>query len=103
MTSCSLAFGSVVIQAESKVEVACVLVCAQHLALQLSPSNAAEDVIARDNTFLHGFAARWLERAGEVLFPDELAGLDTRDLFLTLFPLPSGHACVYSYLSALNL
>ena len=56
------------------------------------PSHDAEDVIARDSTFLHGFAARWFssctqkpgphERAGEVLFPDEFTGLDTRGLLL---------------------
>ena len=43
------------------------------------------------------------ERAGEVFLPDELTGLDTRDIFLASFLGTSGHACVYSYQSALNL
>ena len=54
-------------------------------------------------------AARWLqepefkERAREVLPMVVLTGLDTWDLLLAPLPWLSGHACVYSYLSALNV
>ena len=106
-----------IIPTKSKVEDACALMCAKHLVVEamssFSPGKDAEVVIAPDNTFLHDFTARWLfsyfqqlglqERAGEVLLPDELTELCTRDLFLASFPGPSGHACVYGYLSALNL
>ena len=43
------------------------------------------------------------ERAGEVLPMVVLTGLDTWDLLLVPLPGLSGHACVYSYLSALNV
>ena len=44
--------------------------------------------------------ASWL---GEVLLIVVLTGLDTWDLLLAPLPGLSGHACVYSYLSALNV